>query len=1104
MLSSLTADQAFMMKTVHAWYNEVSRTKNSSYFIISSNFTNNVASQAIHDKFYINNLDKFQGFGRGGGLQLILKGNASGNNIILQDCLFQNNSAVWGGGLKVSMQDASINNSLTILKSIFKQNSCLRNGGGGVNIGYTFYQPSFPSHNKIMFSDCEFMGNEANFGGGLAFYSSDSTSSELNNLIEFKRCTWKANKAYYGSAISMSVHAWTTYLRGNLPTPKFTNASFINNAIIKHTMAYSKKNVYEVYANGTGAFFATRYTIIIQDLLEFISNNGSAMYLTSTVMKIAPNTTVNFTNNNGFNGGAIALIAFSVIVIGDNVSVTFKDNRAVRCGGAIYSFSIDKHDYLSSRSCFLQNDQPLGVDYNNISITFLNNAVGDNSSQSCGHLIYVTTLKPCMYYCKQHTNDFQREQLFSCVGNITFSSTGELKEYQISTAGAKFEYDMNKTNFSMIPNKETFLPVSMVDDLNQSVKGEYHLTVINDKNSNIKADEAYTYLSENRTELYGKPKDSGHLLLSTTGLRGFSIGFRLHMEECPPGYVLFNDAQFKLNLLICKCSAGTKQYYRGIEQCNDENFTASIQHGYWIGYVDGETENHLYYGYCPSRYCFQREERHRQHLLIEYASQKDLDWRVCGESRTGILCGKCRDGYSAFYHGDSAFCYKDSDSKCELGWLFYFVSELVPLAIMFTVIIVLNTNFASGELNGFIFFAQIFDLLSITGYGFIWFPRPAFIALKLIRSIYKFLNFDFFNANKISFCLWKGATALDMIIFKFVTVICALLLIIITIWLMNKCNIYKRLSCLRVNTVKTSITHGISTFLVMVYAQCAKISFNVLDFTIIYGKGDIQERVVVTYQGTVTYFCSRHLLYAIPAIVSLLVMTIGPIFILTLYPSCFKVITYFKLEESRCISSLTRRLPHAYLKPFTDSFQSCFKDNMRFFAGLYFTYRVAVLIGWFAPSHLSQSFMLLELIFVTILLIHAIAQPYYSRTHNILDALLFFNLAVINGITLYNFHYAKYYKYYQQHNEVLIYIQLILVYTPLAYIIVYAVYCVTRKVKTLYKTKANQTAIHLMDLMDSDLDDDREGGNEGDREPLDYENEVDYKLFRGDESLQTY
>ena len=1074
---------------------------NSTYNISHSKFMNNNASKAMQFKtdFHVNNRGRFQGFGRGGGLQVMFRGKSLGNTITIYNCIFTHNEAFWGGGLKASFQDESQYNLLTVLKSIFRRNKCLANGGGGANIGYTFYHQPYPRHNKISFSDCEFLENEAKFGGGLAFYSSDSTSSGLDNRAEFNDCTWKANKARYGSAVSLSIQAWTTVLSGNLPTPAFTNTKFIDNIIINH-LYLSKEGVYGVYGNGTGAFFATRYTLLFCGSLEFVNNNGSAMYLTSSVVKIAPDTNVVFIENSGFNGGAIALIAFSVIVLGNDTSLLFINNTAVRCGGAIYSYSIDKHDYLSSRTCFLQNESPIIGSPFNVSVSFLNNTVGkykidSNFPYHCGHSIFAVSLNPCLYFCKQRNTSFiPIKDVLQCVGSVTFND-GHMRKYEMSTSGAKFIYESDHTHFSMIPGREDYLPIHIEDDLSQRVQSKYHLTIFNNENSQIQADEAYSILSGSRTELYGRPGDSAIVLLSKTGLRGLAIHFQLRMEHCPPGYVLIIDRQFGLNLSRCRCSVGTNQPYQGVHSCNYENFTATIRHGYWIGYADNETEDHLFSGYCPDRYCFQNQERSRIHFLPNHTSTVELDKLVCENRRTGVLCGKCRDGYSVLYHSSSLICSKTSN--CSIGWILYLVSEILPLTLMFILVLIFNVSFVSGELNGFIFFVQVFDLFSITGNGFIWFPRTAFRALITIRAIYRFLNFDFFSANQLAFCLWKGATSLDMIVFKFVTVIYALLLIVVTIWLMNKCNIYQRLSCLRVSTVKNSVIHGLSTFLVMVYTQCAKVSFKLLDFTEIHAKGYRYVYTVASYQGNLKYFGCGHFPYTIPAILSLVFVVVSPVIILTLYPSCFKIISFFNLEKVSCVSWLMQRVPHTLIKPFADSFQSCFKDNMRFFAGLYFAYRVIILIGWFAPSHFNQSYILLELMLITILVIHSLAQPYNSRKHNALDTLLFFDLALINGITLYNYHYTKYNEHRKYGIDVLIHIQLALAYVPLVCFIVYITFSFIGKAKDRYKFKLVAWNIQLKELMNSDSEDELPSRLEEDCEEMEEStNETNYELFK--------
>ena len=416
------------------------------------------------------------------------------------------------------------------------------------------------------------------------------------------------------------------------------------------------------------------------------------------------------------------------------------------------------------------------------------------------------------------------------------------------------------------------------------------------------------------------------------------------------------------------------------------------------------------------------------------------------------LCSACREGYSTNYHSSDLVCSKGS---CKLGWLFYILSEIIPITALFLIIIVLNISFVTGELNGFIFFAQMFDSVSIQAYGFISAPELPNQAVNIARLFYLSFNFDFFRHNKLSFCLWSGANSLDMLAFKYITVAYALLLIAVTVWLINKCNLYQRIYCLRASTMRSSVTHGLSAFLVMVYTQCATISLKILDFTYLHSKGHVYNRTVVTYYGDIHYFHPRHLPYAIPALFCVIFVVIIPTVVLLLYPLCFKVISVFHLGDNNCVSWIQQQIPHAYLKPFADSFQSCFKDNLRFFAGLYFVYRLAMRTSWPIPSLLTQHFMLLELLLVSMLLVHSIFHPYKKRWHNTLDSFMFFILSVINGITVYNYHYAKMNFKNKIGSNTLIHIQAFLAYLPLVYFTIFIIISIVRKSRNLLNLKTS-------------------------------------------------
>ena len=97
--------------------------------------------------------------------------------------------------------------------------------------------------------------------------------------------------------------------------------------------------------------------------------------------------------------------------------------------------------------------------------------------------------------------------------------------------------------------------------------------------------------------------------------------------------------------------------------------------------------------------------------------------------------------------------------------------------------------------------------------------------MKAYRLIYGFFNLTFFQMESFSFCLWPGASALDTLVFKYVTVVYALFLVLLVIWLMNKCG-GKYLG--RITTMKSYVIHGISALFFLCYSQCVSVSLNLL------------------------------------------------------------------------------------------------------------------------------------------------------------------------------------------------------------------------------------------------------------------------------------
>ena len=72
---------------------------------------------------------------------------------------------------------------------------------------------------------------------------------------------------------------------------------------------------------------------------------------------------------------------------------------------------------------------------------------------------------------------------------------------------------------------------------------------------------------------------------------------------------------------------------------------------------------------------------------------------------------------------------------------------------------------------------------------------------------------------------------------------------------------------------------------------------------------------------------------------------------------------------------------------------------MRFFAGLYFLYPFILLVFDVLITAFSTFYTAVEALFITIALLHTVFQPYAQKRHNVVDALLLADLALINAIT---------------------------------------------------------------------------------------------------------
>jgi hypothetical protein len=135
---------------------------------------------------------------------------------------------------------------------------------------------------------------------------------------------------------------------------------------------------------------------------------------------------------------------------------------------------------------------------------------------------------------------------------------------------------------------------------------------------------------------------------------------------------------------------------------------------------------------------------------------------------------------------------------------------------------------------------------------------------------------------------------------------------------------------------------------------------------------------------------------------------------------------------------LWKLYPSGKIHILLDAFQGCYKDRYRWFAGLYFIFRLLINVTDAAFNDLQQFF--LQEFFCTVLaLLVLFFRPYRRKFYllNYFDSLIFLNLAVINLITLY-----LYVDIQRGANvSVLLFsVQYILVFLPLVYMVAYVMW----------------------------------------------------------------
>ena len=470
---------------------------------------------------------------------------------------------------------------------------------------------------------------------------------------------------------------------------------------------------------------------------------------------------------------------------------------------------------------------------------------------------------------------------------------------------------------------------------------------------------------------------------------------------------------------LCTCSGHNSYAFEGFVVCSQHE-NSSIYVGYCISYSNQFKE--VIVAKCPFFGGFQVSGP----TISLPRNVNELDETFCCKrwNRTGRLCKNCIND-----NGISVFSNTYDCVECtELGinWLIYVAVTILPLTLFFLIVVIFHVGVTSPQANGYIFFSQIMTIplqeLTIEAaltLGLNDNTTAQHALSYLLLFPYRVWSLDFFYifyAGDI--CLHKSMRIIHVLALQYIPALYPLILVIISYILIElharNCRpvvwLWKPFCflCVRFRRnweAKTSIIDAFATFLLLSYTKILLVSFSLLTPTDVLLSNGTSVGKIMNYDPSIDFFQGDHLPFAILALVILFTIGAIPPLLLLLYPSRTfqRLLSFFKLQS------------HG-LQTFVDAFQGCYKNGAdgrperRFFAGIYFVFRIVVFLIFTLVSSIQTRYTILQATYTVFILIFLIFRPYKKDRYNILDAVFITILAVTSTTAAYMYFNLLVYK----------------------------------------------------------------------------------------------
>lgn len=910
------------------------------------------------------------------------------NNVTLEGN--ENDHALgFGGNMFVHFWNDSgyISNMVLISGSRFMSGNAWIGGGLGVTlyIGGSHSRadmeyagvsdPASECENTLTLTDSVLNDNRASTGSGLYLeylqeLSSNNCTANIyirNTDLSHNVVTTKKNRMYI-----TNVGVAVNILDGKLSGISITNPNTFNVKLDNVTVEHNAQFIpdYQRLASGSAALFIENFRgyLEIRDS-HFQHNNVTAISAFHSQVTFAGDTTI--LNNTGVRGGGLIVCESTYIILKPNTSISFVGNHAELSGGGIYA---EQQCANSAPLCFYQID--IGDirngcgNFNNMSKLVEDCGIRVNMINNTAHFsgshIYGGSIGSC--YLQYVTHVLKRDE-FDAIFNLegpstdmsTISSDPRMVCFCVSETDVNCSQEIMFYPREVYPGEVIAIDMLIAGQLDGAVPG---LLRVNTSTST--KDYNYSLHDTGRTctpiqftahscDYSNTVYEFGVIFHSSSYSSNFTIGQKkyLHIEfkHCPNGY--------ELDEVECKCDCHKK--WDKI-QCDFEKMILTRSSPAWLGIVDGHI---VYQGECPYDYC---KEGAVELKIVNGTFDAD---EQCSSNRAGVLCGKCKHGFSL--SSASSACIDCTDHPSVYLAVYIIGKLLFGIGLVF-LLTLCNLTITSGTISGLLFYANIFQM---NNYVFVPYR---FNVLTIILS---WVNLDF----QLMQCLYNGLDSCVKSWLEFAFPVYLWALVAAIVLLSRRFSLMSTLFA--GNTVKI-----LATLIELSYAGLAQAVVTALSpvWITVNSNNQTTDSIMWLYDGNVRYLELKHVpIFLVGAVFGLLILA-HTLILLFVQP--------LQRHSNLCCLSWVSKL-----KPLIDAYTSphLIKDQCRYWPGLLLLVRL-LLVLVFALNTTGKVDVKLTAVVTSCLLVFTVAWSVggvYKKTHlNILNSSFIINLGVLSLLTI--------------------------------------------------------------------------------------------------------